>query len=233
MLTVKLDLLPKGHRNRGGYHMDPQGLLFHTTNNWKDGAGDEMHGQYIRTTNRTVSWHDTVDKDSWTRHILHNENAWHAGDGASGRYNRNWIGMEIACEAVEPGQPLDAATYANAVDVAAQIMMEHGWETEDRLEPHKVVYGKDCPHHTLFDHDDFKRDVLALIRERKAESEQPKKLTTFSDVPAGHWAEKYIAAVQEAGYMTGYPDGTFGLGKPVTREELAVVVALVEGLRVE
>lgn len=231
MLKVRIDYLPKGHRNRPGHYMQPIGLLFHTTNNWNDGAGDEMHGQYMKTvTDRIVSWHDTVDKDSWTRHIPHNENAWHAGDGSSGHYNRNWLGLEIACEAVKYGEPLDAATYNNAVDVAAQIMMEHGWDTEDRLEPHRIVYGKDCPHHTLFDTNKFKRDVLDLIRKRKAEAEQPKKLTKYTDVPAGHWAEKYIAAVQRENLMSGYPDGTFQPDKPLTRAELAVVLAISNNL---
>jgi hypothetical protein len=49
--------------------------------------------------------------------------------------------------------------------------------------------------------------------------------TKFSDVPAGHWAESSIKQVSEAGLMNGLPDGSFGLGKPVSREELAAVVA--------
>lgn len=221
MLSVKLNLLPKGHRNRPGYFMQPKGLLYHTTNNWTDGAGDEMHGKYMATTNTPVSWHDTVDKDSWTQHLPHNESGWHAGDGPSGRYNRNWLGLEIACEAVAPGQSLDKATYDNAVDAAAQIMMEFGWDTEDRLEPHNVVYGKDCPHHTLFDREQFEIDVLELVRERSV----PSRISRFVDVSDHHWAVKYIEQAAEAGILSGYPDGTFRPDGSVTRAELAVVVA--------
>lgn len=170
LLVIKQDILPKGHKNRPALSMKPLGLLFHTTNNWKDGSGDEMHSQYMKTVkDRVVSWHVTVDKDSATQHIPFNENAWHAGDGYDGHYNRNWIGLEIACEAVNMGEPLDKATYNNAVDVAAQIMMMHNWETEDKLQPHAIVYGKDCPHHTLFDRKQFIRDVLNLIKKRKEE----------------------------------------------------------------
>lgn len=169
MLSIRQRILPYGHRNRPSYPMIPVGLLFHTTNNWRNGTGDEAHAEYIETTENIVSWHVTVDKDSATQHIPFNEVAWHAGDGKYGHYNRNWIGLEIACEAVNEGEPLDKATYNNAVDIAAQIMMLHGWKTEDKLQPHYVVYGKNCPHHTLFDRDQFKRDVLSLINKRKGE----------------------------------------------------------------
>jgi N-acetylmuramoyl-L-alanine amidase CwlA len=161
------DILPKGHRNRPGYPMDPKGLLYHTTNNWSDGAGDEMHAEYMEDTTRVVSWHDTVDKDSCTQHLPHNENGWHAGDGGDGYYNRNWLGMEIACEAVAPGEKLDAATYNNAVRRAADICEEYDFGWED-LQPHHVVYGKNCPHTTLFSRDQFKRDVFALIKKRNS-----------------------------------------------------------------
>lgn len=163
MLERKIDYLPPGHRNRPGYPMEAKGLLFHTTNNWSDGAGDEMHAEYMENQrDRTVSWHLTVDKDSSTQHLPFSENGWHAGDGGEGFYNRNWIGMEIACEAVAPGEPLDKATYDNAVEEAARIckLFGFGW---DQLQPHKVVYGKDCPHHTLFVHDQFKKDVFAKM----------------------------------------------------------------------
>jgi N-acetylmuramoyl-L-alanine amidase CwlA len=174
-MKIKIDLLPKGHRNRPGYAMKPKGLLFHTTNNWSDGAGDELHAEYMENTYRVVSWHETVDKDSCTQHIPHTENAWHAGDGGKGHYNRNWIGMEIACEAVSRGQKLDAATYKNAVERAAQICKQYnfGWS---QLQPHKIVYGKNCPHNTLFSHDQFKKDVFARVAEMKNEKkvEAPK-----------------------------------------------------------
>lgn len=158
-MKIKTSYLKKGHRNRPGYIIKPKGLLFHTTNNWSDSAGDEMHASYMNTTTRVVSWHDTVDKDSCTLHIPHNENAWHAGDGGTGYYNRNWLGMEIACNSVKQGQPLDKATYDNAVKRARQICDEQGFGW-DQLQPHSIVKGKNCPHHTLFDPDTFKRDVF-------------------------------------------------------------------------
>ena len=51
---------------------------------------------------------------------------------------------------------------------------------------------------------------------------------TFSDVPADHWAAKAIASAYAKGFLSGYPDGTFGLDQPITR--LEVLVALTNGL---
>lgn len=55
---------------------------------------------------------------------------------------------------------------------------------------------------------------------------QPERpAATFSDVPADHWAAKYVETVRELGLMDGYPDGTFRGGQPVTRYELAAIIA--------
>ena len=46
----------------------------------------------------------------------------------------------------------------------------------------------------------------------------------YSDVPAGHWANGEIQRATAAGLFTGYPDGTFGLGKSLKRSEFAVAL---------
>ncbi|GBF75855.1 hypothetical protein PA598K_04288 [Paenibacillus sp. 598K] len=48
-------------------------------------------------------------------------------------------------------------------------------------------------------------------------------VATFGDVASGHWAEGYIAAVQQAGLMTGYEGGQFRPGQGVTRAEVVVI----------
>jgi N-acetylmuramoyl-L-alanine amidase len=213
---MKQKILPKGHRNRPGYPMNPIGVLFHTTNNWKDGSGDEMHGEYMESTQRVISWHATVDKDSATQHIPFNENAWHAGDG-NGHYNRHWIGVEIACEAVEPGEPLDSATYNNAVKVIADTMKEQGLT---KLEPHAIVYGKDCPHHTLMDREQFKKDVFKAMEKQ-----------IFPDVSNDRWSKSEISIAVQNGLMNGYPDGTFRPADTVSREELAVTLVRLMNMK--
>ncbi len=51
---------------------------------------------------------------------------------------------------------------------------------------------------------------------------------TFSDVPADHWAAGAISSAYAKGFLSGYPDGTFGLDQPITR--LEVLVSLTNGL---
>ncbi len=50
-------------------------------------------------------------------------------------------------------------------------------------------------------------------------------LSVFKDVPASHWAAEYINYLAEKGIIVGNEQGNFGLGKPMLREEMAVVLA--------
>lgn len=46
----------------------------------------------------------------------------------------------------------------------------------------------------------------------------------FNDVKGSAWYSGYVGAVQNAGIIQGYPDGTFGGERTVTRAELVVIV---------
>ena len=46
----------------------------------------------------------------------------------------------------------------------------------------------------------------------------------FNDVAPGAWYNGYVGAVQGAGIIQGYPDGSFGADRTVTRAELVVIV---------
>ncbi len=47
----------------------------------------------------------------------------------------------------------------------------------------------------------------------------------FSDVPAGHWAYDSVAKLAAEGVVDGYPDGTFGGSRLMTRYEMAQIIA--------
>src|ERR1700761_4266141 len=51
--------------------------------------------------------------------------------------------------------------------------------------------------------------------------------TPFSDVPANHWAYQAIQSLAADGLIEGYPDGKFKGDRPLTRYEMAVLVARV------
>ena len=46
----------------------------------------------------------------------------------------------------------------------------------------------------------------------------------YKDDITGHWAEAQIRRCVERGLLKGYPDGSFGPDKPVTRAEIAVIL---------
>ena len=45
----------------------------------------------------------------------------------------------------------------------------------------------------------------------------------FSDI-GGHWAEQYIRQAATLGWVQGYPDGTFGPDRPITRAEAVTMI---------
>ena len=47
----------------------------------------------------------------------------------------------------------------------------------------------------------------------------------FADVPTDHWAYQAVDTLQKAGVVIGYPDGTYGGRRPMTRYEFAVAIA--------
>lgn len=46
----------------------------------------------------------------------------------------------------------------------------------------------------------------------------------FTDVASSHWASEVLCAAKEANIVNGYSDGSFGLGKAITRQDAAVML---------
>jgi hypothetical protein len=49
----------------------------------------------------------------------------------------------------------------------------------------------------------------------------------FADVPTNHWAYDAIAELAAKGLVEGFPDGTFKGNQPMTRYEMAMIVARI------
>lgn len=69
------------------------------------------------------------------------------------------------------------------------------------------------------------RAELAAITARLTENVSANGGVSYKDVPKTHWAADYIAIATAQGYFSGYNDGTFRPEAPVTRAELAAVMA--------
>ena len=65
--------------------------------------------------------------------------------------------------------------------------------------------------------------MLAQFAEKKSAA------IYFSDISAGYWAANAIALTADLGWIKGYPDGTFGPDKNVTRAELMAMINRATG----
>lgn len=143
---IKVDLIPKGRRNRPGYAMAPEYITIHQTGNTNPGADALMHARYWKgdaAASIPASVHYTVDDNVIYQSLPLNENGWHAGDGASGPGNRNSIAIEIC---INKGADLLQAEL-NAAWLCAKLIRE-----VKTLKPfptcmkqHYDWSGKNCP----------------------------------------------------------------------------------------
>ena len=68
-------------------------------------------------------------------------------------------------------------------------------------------------------------DLKSMMRDSHAgRAIDTSKLQLFPDVPQNHWAYAYVAQLAGNGIIKGYPDGTFGGSRPMTRYEFAAML---------
>lgn len=60
-----------------------------------------------------------------------------------------------------------------------------------------------------------------------------KRENSFSDVSAGRWSNSSISTLTNAGILKGYPDGSFGPQKHITRAEFAAIVSRFDTREIE
>jgi len=71
------------------------------------------------------------------------------------------------------------------------------------------------------------RAEIAMMLSRTVAKSQGSTERAYSDVPVGHWAAEAIAAASFAGFMRGYPEGSFAPGKAISRAEMASLAAVL------
>ena len=125
------------------YAMTPTRIVVHNTAN--DAPAKNEIAYMIRNNNQ-VSFHYAVDDKEVVQGIPENRNAWHSGDGGSGKGNREGIAIEI-CYSKSGGTKFSKAE-ANAVELIVDILKRYGWGI-DKVTKHQDYNGKYCPHRTL------------------------------------------------------------------------------------
>ena len=110
-------------------------------------------------------------------------------------------------------------TYVNGLLVAKDLL-----EKEDHF---NYVIG--YPDGSVQPNGNITRAEVATIFYRLLTDEARAKYTTtdnsFSDIKAGEWYTKAIATLENANIIGGYPDGTFKPNAPITRAEMATIIA--------
>ena len=99
--------------------------------------------------------------------------------------------------------------------------VEWAREAINALAKKSVINGKYdghfCPDDNITREEFTKILVLALDIKGSA-------VLGFSDTISGMWYYEFISRAFDAGVVTGYDDKTFGIGQPITREDMAVMI---------
>ena len=125
------------------YTMKPTRIVVHNTGNKAPAANE---AKYMITNDEKKSFHYVVDDKEVIQCIPENRNAYHAGDGKSGKGNREGIAIEI-CYSLSGGSKF-TKSEENAVELIVDILKRYGWGI-DKVTKHQDYSGKYCPHRTL------------------------------------------------------------------------------------
>ena len=143
MDVIKNLVTPDKFHIKCPYNMEAEGYCVHNTAN--DATARNEIAYMIRNDNQT-SFHYAIDDKEVVQGIPESRNGWHAGDGANGKGNRKYIGIEI-CYSKSGGDRFIAAEKRTAKFIAEGLNAK-GWGI-DRVKKHQDFDGKYCPHRTL------------------------------------------------------------------------------------
>lgn len=203
-------------------------LVIHDTGNTNPGAGALNHRNYVENNERGASAHYFVDDKVIVQYVGDSLAAGSVGDG-KGRFgitNSNSLSIEMCINS--DGNYLKM--YKNTVELTKNLMKKFNipWE---RVVRHYDASRKNCPRHMSENNWEkwkkFKEDIKKPIEwkiDLSKDSEFGVNKVMEKDYK-GHWAEKAINEVKEAGIMKGYEDGSFKPDEKITRAEVAVIVS--------
>lgn len=207
-------------------------LVIHYTGNYSKGADAMAHFRYLQTATRYGSAHYFVDDKQIVQVIGDSFVAWSVGDNqGKGRYlngctNSNSISIEMCVNSDSDQNKV----YKNTLELTKNLMAKFKIPAE-RVCRHYDVSRKDCPHNFRANNWakwwQFKEDIKKPIEwkiDLSKDSEFGVNKVMEKDYK-GHWAEKAIDEVKEAGVMKGYEDGSFKPDEKITRAEVAVIVS--------
>ena len=182
------------------YAMTPEFIVVHNTANDATAANEV---KYMISNNNQVSFHFAVDDKEVVQGLPTDRNAWHAGDGGSGRGNRYGIAVEI-CYSKSGGARFENAEK-NAAKFIAQLLKERGWGV-DKVKKHQDFSNKYCPHRTL---DKGWASFVNMVKDYLNELNKPAQTTQTSSIYVGDKVKVKSTATH---YATGQSMASFVKG---------------------
>jgi hypothetical protein len=126
------------------YGMTPTRIVIHNTAN---DAPAENEIKYMQSNSAQTSFHYAVDDKEAVQGVELWRNAWHAGDGANGKGNREGIAIEI-CYSKSGGERF-AKAEENGAELAAKLLLDFGWGLDKITKHQDYSPWKRCPGRTL------------------------------------------------------------------------------------
>ena len=97
--------------------------------------------------------------------------------------------------------------------------------SEDLTGGKKFIFPGGMKNEKIFSSRKMKKSLVLAMAMALGVTASAYAANPFSDVPAGHWAYDAVNKLAAAGVVDGYPDGTYGGDKLMTRYEMAQIVA--------
>ena len=143
------------------------------------------------------------------------------GTGGGGGGGGIFSGKTVEVPATESPAPT-APPQTNQSDF--RDLMGYGWAEEaiSALAERGILTGDGDG---LFrPQDSISREEFAAVLVKAFGIEAEKTESKFSDVPGNSWCASYVETAAEAGIVRGIGEGRFGMGEPITRQDMAVML---------
>ena len=202
-MEVIKDFIPEGRQNRPAGKNKLQYIAVHNTDNYSVGANALNHAQYLKTTDKHVSWHFTVDDTNVVQHLPVEETAYHATDGMSGLGNTSSIGVEIC---VNADGDIKKATL-RAVELIRYLCDKYNIPV-DGVVQHNFFYNKNCPKELRAGNPVSWVEFIEMVN---------------ADRPST-WAQEACAWAVEEGIVVGNSSSDYGWKDTITKEQMATML---------
>ena len=140
------------------------------------------------------------------------------GGGGGGGYYR---------DAVSSVTPVSVNTEKDvSIQEIFKDISEYDWAIQaiKNLYDKKIIEGKASGEFAPGDNVAREEFIAMIVRafDLTYENKNPK---SFVDIKEGDWCENYVNIAGSRGLVSGMPDGSFGIGQMITRQDMAVILA--------